>query len=747
MKHLKKFWLLLIFSLLSTTVIILACSGGDWDDSEGSLFTPEIINQNDLKPFFRSPYLPFYGEEPYYQNHNTAFNSLNVKEWQSYFDKKTDTNALNFWLYQSTLKDIDAMILTIQKKQTTLSDSAKKYSIANLEPSNKSSAFLFYLGFARRNESFSLNDLSFWGWGDQKKEPDQAFLLKQIEGGMKLFTNSNTAFIKERYLFQLVRLYYFSKQYDEAIAFYKKNENILKTGNSMKWRTIGYVAASHYKKQNYAEANYIYSLIFSEFPAHKKSAYLSFHPQENKDWEQCLSLAKTPKEKINLWLLFGMYFDAPRAMDEIYKIDPKSEVLELLLVRTVNAEEQKLNQSIFLSYKNSVSDNLENKPDEKTIKLITSVASENKTAHPAIWQLAAAYFNYAAKNPTLADNFLKQAEKSKNTSDIYFAQYHLINLYGKLIQAKNINSDLEKNCLPDLKVLFSTNSEGVRSFRYNFAQRWVRNVFAVLYAKNNEIEKAEMVQPRTLPARFYSFDNIKKMISYFESSNHSEVEKLFISRASVGKNDYLELLGIRFAQVDMLDSALAVFKRIPDYNKQLLGNPFNGRIKDCHDCDHMAKQKVKYTSRSFIEKMIEMKNKAIADPKESANNYFLVANGFYNMSYFGNARVFYTNNIETFSSFQDYSGNVTVLENNNTLALKYYLLAKQNSSDKEFRSKCTFMAAKCEQNEWFLNKPYNYDGDFKSGQYFRMLKKEFSATKYYQEIIKECSYFQKFVKL
>jgi hypothetical protein len=55
------------------------------------------------------------------------------------------------------------------------------------------------------------------------------------------------------------------------------------------------------------------------------------------------------------------------------------------------------------------------------------------------------------------------------------------------------------------------------------------------------------------------------------------------------------------------------------------------------------------------------------------------------------------------------------------------------------------MAAKCEQNAFFMNTPANYKGDFKSGVYFASLKKDYNTTKYYQEVIKECGYFKTYL--
>lgn len=211
------------------------------------------------------------------------------------------------------------------------------------------------------------------------------------------------------------------------------------------------------------------------------------------------------------------------------------------------------------------------------------------------------------------------------------------------------------------------------------------------------------------------------------------------------KSDYADLLGIRYAQSDELEKALIYFNIRYSEKQELYGNPFTIHIKDCHDCDHAAAQKTKYTKESFVEKLIEMKNTAQTKPAEAAQNYFLVANGFYNMTYYGNARVFYSNPIYSYTEWNE-TDTGDIKELNCSLALKYYLLAREKSTDKEFKAKCTFMAAKCEQNNDFGGSFLDQNENITPGAYYKALKKEFSATKYYQEILRECSYFSAFDK-
>ena len=100
------------------------------------------------------------------------------------------------------------------------------------------------------------------------------------------------------------------------------------------------------------------------------------------------------------------------------------------------------------------------------------------------------------------------------------------------------------------------------------------------------------------------------------------------------------------------------------------------------------------------------------------------------------------------------------------LASKYYLIALENSQKDEFKAKITYMLAKVELADFDINYAkkdkdyYNEDLDRfdlerywgyqnediyvkyinnKYGKYFDLLKKDYSNTKYYEELIKECS--------
>jgi len=80
------------------------------------------------------------------------------------------------------------------------------------------------------------------------------------------------------------------------------------------------------------------------------------------------------------------------------------------------------------------------------------------------------------------------------------------------------------------------------------------------------------------------------------------------------------------------------------------------------------------------------------------------------------------------------------------------------SDDKELKAKCCFMAAKCEQNEFYNDlgaKLIKIDNDnfwksyaqekLKYRTNFEILYNVYSDTEFYEEAIKECMYFNNFV--
>ena len=214
--------------------------------------------------------------------------------------------------------------------------------------------------------------------------------------------------------------------------------------------------------------------------------------------------------------------------------------------------------------------------------------------------------------------------------------------------------------------------------------------------------------------------------------------------------------GIMLAYRQETQKAITWLKKMKPDSAWLPGNPFTGRLVDCHDCDHAAPQKQSFTALSFLQTLNNMQTEIKAG-KNVYRNAYQVANAYYNITYYGNARAFYENDAvpagPTSRYYYDGEEQMEYQLTSMRTAGKYYELARKNAATNEQRARCTFMLSKCA-----LNNIYN-DPEFKSGDkftditgsqavmnayynYFAELKEKYNKTAYYKEVLRECGYFR-----
>jgi hypothetical protein len=129
-----------------------------------------------------------------------------------------------------------------------------------------------------------------------------------------------------------------------------------------------------------------------------------------------------------------------------------------------------------------------------------------------------------------------------------------------------------------------------------------------------------------------------------------------------------------------------------------------------------------------------------------------LANAYYNMSYFGNARVFYYGEIIDQGSNYIRKDFQSMLFSN-VKAKEFYQKAFDAAANDEQKAKCVYLMAKCERNEFYAREYhskddfYGYDDPevaFLAWEGFRKLKSNYAHTKYYKDVINECGYFKQY---
>lgn len=754
-------------TIFSFGIYAYGCADGWWGNDFNSMFAPETFVDNSYKPMFFDSYNLFYDNE-YLYDYNQKFNDDVVEDWVSYIGKSEPKAAIAYYLLNDTATQYIPKL--INKQSVT----GAKYGL-NLK-NQQAKDFLEFLQIAKKVEQYSTNSYNYWDYENKNEIKADAKVIATIEDYYNKLENRDE-FYKNRIWFQLMKAKFYSNNINDAVTFFEATQ-ANQPKNQLYYRALGYVAGAYYQKGNYDKSNVLFAEIFNEVPKMRQEALYNFHPVNNTQFLKQLNATESKDVKAALWAINGYYQDEFKAMQEIYKLDPKSKHINFLLTRWVNQQENAINvyQEKAISSPGNYQKEVAKAIDQKQFKWIKEVASKPELLqNPELWYLASGYLNVFQGNHKEAEKQFALASKSVKANDqLAKNQIRLMNLINNVSQVTKIDGSVENKLITDLNWLLYEVPENIKydnPFRYNYATNWVKKYLSSVYKNQGNQVMAELLNSNKV---FYDSEkNGQAMEEFFLKKNKTAWEELFIGLYPYNISDIYECRAINLFYAGKLDQAIAMYEKIypikmrtydydagkyvtkmVDYNQhELYGNPFNGKIKDCNDCDHEAKQSVKYTSLSLLKKMKEMQEN-VASGNDVYNNALLLGNAYYNLSYFGNARAFYYNSI-----FGEYGSNYISKENQPKLfdlsqATKYYEIALQAASDNEQRAKITYLLTKIERNNFYYNQYFSTDsywgyGDvmFKKWNGFKKLKQDYSDTKYYQEVIKECGYFRKYLGL
>lgn len=727
----------LIFSSVAAiaTAVFSLCADGGWDwFDETSNFAPEAyVDDASYEQLFYSSNM-FYGNEWYDNAHSNRFGSSIVADWQTYLDKKISEKDLNYFiLSDSSTKSVKEITKLISANKQD-----KKWAKYDLKES-KIRKFFTFINLAKSLEPYTNNTTS-WNYETDSMDPMNAMPVKQAKEVENVYNVAKDPFLKSRYWLLTMKAYFYSSDRNQAINFFNKTQESQER-NELYYRGVSYVAGVMYKNKDYAKSNFMYSLVFDNCPKLRVVATYCFHPQEDKDFQQSMALAKTNSQKAALWTLYGYYADAVQAMDKIYALDPKNKHLDYLLTRAINLEENKMNSTDW-NYDYGRKATLKNQVlDPKLYALVTKTAQAKNTHSPYMWDIVAGYLEIIKGNNKVAANYFSQAEKNIPDTSLAKEQLRLFKVFNEVASVKKIDPVAENKLLSELQWLYTSNksrTEGTK-LRSGFLTNWTRNYIAALYKKQGNEVMAELFFREK---EFYlNPERTEKMQAYLLKGKYSDWDKLAQSLYSIALEDIYEYKAIKLAYKNQIPQAIAELEKSGKTKETVLyGNPFNGNIKDCNDCDHAAYQKTKFSKIAFLKKIQEMQN-SLAGGTDKYNNAILLGNAFYNMSFYGNARVFYDNKIiNQYGNYIDDLYEEMLMGNHQ--AQEYYQKAFASASNDEQRAKAIFMATKTERNDFYRSpafKPSEVDFIYFNG--YKKLMKDYSKTKYYQEVIRECGYF------
>ena len=741
----KKLLLLLSSATILVYGTIYACGGGDWDWFFDSNFAPEAFVDQSYSPLFLSGNVFYDGDD---SGFISRFNDEISEDWIQYLGSEMTVKDVNYFLLDSsenTVNDIEKYY----KNGIATAEINQYQNRINLK-NEKVKAFIQFLALAKQVEEFSLTSDPWSYTPIEYKVLDNKKLLSSIKNK---FEQEKTGFLKNRYWFQYMKALFYSRDYNEIVAFFDQTAAQMPK-NDLYYRGVGYVAGMHFKNNSFSQSNYLFSLVFEENPKMRKTALYNFKSQDTAEWNETLKLAKNNKELASLWAIYGYYNDEIKAIKTISALDPKNPNLDFLLTRAINKIETQINGNLQDNSIKNYREEVKKQVGTNLTNLISSLAASKSVSSPYLWYSAEGYIHTLTADYKNAEKAFVKAEKAIPDTQIAKEQLELLRVINRISAISNIKKANVSKLTSDIRWLTVELSEKhAENLRYEKAAIWAKEYLSKLYQENGESVMAELFQ--SSENYYKNQKNIDAMKSLLAKNSKSDLEQIVIKQYYLNLEEINYFESVMAFYQDNISASISFMEKSGDLkNHTFLANPFNGFIKDCHDCEHERPQKKQFTKIEFLQTLQTMQQNLNSNI-DSYNNALLLGNAFYNSTFHGNGRVIYEGKIMGEASFPGGIPDWTYQYIGSTaLAKKYYEKALSAAENDEQRAKITYMLAKCERNDFYNTKYlaqdyysiYSDKVNFLAWNGFKTLKNEYKNTKYYQEVLQECGYFATYIE-
>ena len=642
----------------------------------------------------------------------------------------------------------------------------------------------------------TINDLDFTFGGDSwdyvSIQSSTADFEYYIDEGFKLFEKEKIKQLKQRYAYQIVKLMFYSRKYEDAIKFFDNFVKPVSEKNEIYYYTLNYIGGCYYRLNNYEKAAYYYILVFYNSIDKKTSAYTSYGLCTNHDAEG-KEFIKNIKEKeayITLKSIRG-FSDSYFGLEEMFKLNPNSDFFELLFVRSLNLLEKETLPTISMDMKKFP---VIDKKNKKRIKRLMDISEKmyinRKTKDKDFWLLANSYLYFLDGKIGEADFKLyyvkdKRFEKQKKSLAVVYKVFS----WGKIGENEE-------------DFLLATIDEKNFFIKDAFFDWFILILERIghIYLKNNQIAKSFLMHNNVENIeRIFSLPLIDDLIAFIEKPNKSKFEKLMIKKRFKNKTKkyLLYVKGLYYLHNSQPEIAV-------DYLKDYQHNKISWRIFSNNTQEvELSYQNYENNIRnvmtdsiarilifSFIKddfSFYDLARNLVTLDSMTKNSekkwkrklaHYLLGNYYYNISNSGIYRYLLVNR-QPYNSFQKYfyspyrkmiftqemidDKSAYSLSDATTYlklyfgfakkAMKHYKMVLTLSENRELNARTLYLMAKCELNNMYNadNSYYDnrkmYDGavNKKTVKYktsFEKLKNDYQDTEFYKMIIEECSFFK-----
>jgi len=638
-------------------------------------------------------------------------------------------------VYATPEAQLETLAAKAKKGKGPLPGKLSSNSAANRILARKDAEAASYLLFARRCEPHATaGSQSYYYWEPPVR--DTAAIKVLIMQGKKAQDKAKTAFLKERYAFQVIRLSRYIGKAQDAVdhydAYFGKNFG----GSYIARRSLSMKAGALKDLRRYGEARYIFAMLFdkhhdeADWSVYSRSFRFSETPEDAIS-PDAYSFCRSNHERAAVLALEHMMEGAvpdAKVLETMYAYEPSSPYLNVLLVRHMRQAHSSSSRS-----------------DSR--RVLRELIGKGGLSCPQLWKFSAGYLAYLDGDYGDAEEWYAAAERSAQKDQNMLDHIKVMRIVQRGLSFGKADKVAETALFADMQALAGVNPGAVRtaaagrrhimahlSTLYDAQGDTIKRLIAQSLALDNN-DKQESL-PDELP--------LDRMIAFMEGPK-SPFEEFLFGEYWLRLEQCYEWKGVAALRAHRYKEAMAWFKK--GLNEELWTDPFLVNIQDCHDCDyHRSKNMPKLTRLEFTQKLAELEKLAAQPGPKQAEYCLQYGMGLYNMTYYGNSWHATQDERPHGDDINDVPLDIEKYHRDCSKAMGYFDKAMKLTKDKELAAKCCFLAAKCEQKLYFISGEVSA-GDIqpeKFRTYFQRLKDSYQGTRFYKEALRECSYFSRF---
>jgi hypothetical protein len=697
-----------------------ACSGGDWSGIEQiTTFDPQIVGEWEGLAY--NPYSSGFGGVC-----GDCLDKAMLADWAGYLGKDLKPDDWRKVLVGATEGELAGLRAKANNKAVAAPKGYESSTVFKA-PKDRLLASLDFVKLVRRIEPFASFAIYDADGNDRKPTPPPADALTAARDGMK----SKDPFLAQRYGFQALRVAFYQRDWPAVVALYDRNAAVFAgPSQDLAAQARHYVAGALMRKGNRARANLELARIAAEYPAIAGQAALGFEPAENSDWKDSLKLATTVRDKIVLWRMIGIKKDPIVAVQEILKLDPKSPLIALLLVRELTKAEGHVVDRFSWNMPEPKDIAAQRKEFSRIEQIALDQIAKNGD-RPWLMELIAGHIAAKRGDLQIARARIQRAVAAR-PNDVKVASQARASLAVALALSWKLGDQAAETEI-------ATAMAGIdKSFnRLQATRDEVRNKLAKVYLKAGKLAEAEWLEPGTVDPMSSSWGRppVKRHwenVSFIRAMIARGQQKAtpfdrFIVDGAFTQDQLQFELAMRLVFEGDFKGAQAT---MPKGKVKRFGvDPFVIHRRDCHECDLQKYAKAKWDHANLIARLIELDAKVKLGGETGADAAMQIGAVLYNMSWYGNATMV--------------TDEVHQTARDTAPAIRYFKKAYELTTNKELKAKAAFFAAKSEIATLTAieeEKPNPGNVEPISPTWYPVLKK-LSTAKYYKEVIAECGRF------